>query len=182
MGERVSETGKGSAQVGELRAVLLAAQHGADYIYTDSYAVFKGATEWVSHWAANDWQVNRVPVWQTDSWKQLLKIGEQRILHIGWVKGHDRSASIAAQFNQQVDSLTRLHKIDIVSDELEWERLLEWLHVKRGHTGRADLYREGIARGWPVSTKLCEQVVTACSQCRLRLNKDHPSKAPPMHI
>jgi len=82
-GERVSETGKGSAQVGELRAVLLAAQHGADYIYTDSYAVFKGATEWVSHWAANDWQVNRVPVWQTDSWKQLLKIGEQRILHIG---------------------------------------------------------------------------------------------------
>ena len=88
---------------------------------------------------ANDWQVNRVPVWQNDSWKQLLKIGEQRILHIGWVKGHDRSTSIAAQFNQQVDSLTRLHKIYIVSDELEWERLLELLQVKQGHTGQAEL-------------------------------------------
>ena len=43
MGERVSETGIGSAQVGELKAVFLAAQHGADYVYTDSYAVFKGA-------------------------------------------------------------------------------------------------------------------------------------------
>ncbi|GAB0209671.1 pol-like protein ENS-3 [Grus japonensis] len=181
-GEKLSETGKGSAQVGELRAVLLAARHGASHIYTDSYAVFKGATEWVGHWAVNDWQVNRVLVWQTDSWKQLLEIGEQRLLHIGWVKGHDRSASIAAQFNQQVDSLTRLQKIDVVSNEHEWERLLEWLHIKRGHTGRADLYREGIARGWPVSVKLCEQVVTACSQCRLRLNKDHPSKAPPLHI
>ncbi|GAB0208766.1 pol-like protein ENS-3 [Grus japonensis] len=181
-GEKLSETGKGSAQVGELRAVLLATRHGASHIYTDSYAVFKGATEWVGHWAVNDWQVNRVPVWQADSWKQLLEIGEQRLLHIGWVKGHDRSASIAAQFNQQVDSLTRLQKIDVVSNEHEWERLLEWLHIKRGHTGRADLYREGIARGWPVSVKLCEQVVTACSQCRLRLNKDHPSKAPPLHI
>lgn len=75
-----------------------------------------------------------------------------------------------------------MRQIDVTNDNQEWERLLEWLHVKRGYTGRADLYREGIARGWPVSVKLCEQVVTACSQCRLRLNRDHPSKAPPLHI
>lgn len=98
-GERLIETGKGSAQVGELRAVLLAMQHGTSYIYTNSYAVFKGATEWIGHWAANDWQVNRVPVWETNSWKQLLEI-EERDLHIGWVKGHVCSNSIAAQFNQ----------------------------------------------------------------------------------
>ncbi|KAK4819789.1 hypothetical protein QYF61_011389 [Mycteria americana] len=181
-GEKLIETGEGSAQVGELRAILLAAQHGASHIYTDSCAVFKGATEWIGHWAVSDWQVNRVPVWQTDRWKQLLETGEQWTLHIGWVKGHDQSNSIAAQFNQQMDSLTRLRQIDVANDNQEWERLLEWLHVKRCHTGRADLYREGIARGWPVSVKLCEQVVTACSQCRLRLNKDHLSKAPPLHI
>lgn len=98
-GERLIERGKSSAQVGELRALLLAAQHDASYIYTDSYAVFKGATEWICHWAANDWQVNRVPVWETNSWKQLLEI-EERDLHIGWVKGHVCSNSIAAQFNQ----------------------------------------------------------------------------------
>lgn len=84
--ERLRETDKGSTQVGELRAVLLVAQHDASHIYTGLYAVFKGATEWVGHWAANDWQVNIVLVWQANSWKQLLKIGEQRLLHIGWVK------------------------------------------------------------------------------------------------
>lgn len=181
-GQRLEETGKGSAQVGELRAVLLAAQHGASHIYTDSYAVYKGATEWVGHWAANSWQVDRVPVWQTDSWKQLLEIREQRVLHIGWVKGRDRLATVTSQFNRQVDNLTELQNTDVVNDDHKWARLLEWLHVKRGHAGQADLCREGIARGWPVSVKLCEQVVTACSQCCLRLSKDHVSKAPPLHI
>jgi len=40
MGEWVSETGKGRAQVEEIRAVLLTTQRGANYSYTDSYAVF----------------------------------------------------------------------------------------------------------------------------------------------
>lgn len=33
-GEKLIETGEGSAQVRELRAVLLAAEHGATHIYT----------------------------------------------------------------------------------------------------------------------------------------------------
>lgn len=139
-GQRLEETGKGSAQVGELRAVLLAAQHGASHIYTDSYAVYKGATEWIGHWAANSCQVDRVPVWQTDSWKQLLQIREQRVLHIGWVKGHDHLATVTSQFNQQVDNLTQLQNTDVVNDDHKWARLLEWLHVRQGHTGQADLY------------------------------------------
>lgn len=61
-GEKLIESGEGSAQTGELKAVLLAAQQGASHIYTDSYAVFNGATEWIGHWADNNWQVNRVPV------------------------------------------------------------------------------------------------------------------------
>jgi len=104
------------------------------------------------------------------------------VLYIGWVKGHDRSNMITTQFSQQVDRLRWLQQIDIVGNGQEWERLLEWLHVKRGHRGRADLYQESLARGWPVSVKLCEQVVTACSQCRLRINREHPSKVPPLHI
>lgn len=48
----------------------------------------------------------------------------------GWVKGHDQSNSITAQFNQQLDSLTHQQKIDIINDDQEWEHLLEWLHVK----------------------------------------------------
>lgn len=41
--ERLSETEKGSAQVRELRAVLLVAQHDASHIYTGLYAIFKGS-------------------------------------------------------------------------------------------------------------------------------------------
>ncbi|KAK4806386.1 hypothetical protein QYF61_016236 [Mycteria americana] len=44
-GKQVVEEGEGSAQVGEIRAVVLAAQNGAKVIYVDSYAVWAGATQ-----------------------------------------------------------------------------------------------------------------------------------------
>lgn len=53
-GQRLNETDKGSAEVEELRAVLLATQQGANHIYTDSYDVFKGATKWIGPCAVND--------------------------------------------------------------------------------------------------------------------------------
>lgn len=56
-GQSLDETGKGGVQVGELRSVLLAAQHDVSHIYTNSYTVCKGATEWIDQWAANSWQV-----------------------------------------------------------------------------------------------------------------------------
>ena len=44
-GKSVKEEGEGSAQVGELRALLLAIENGATIVCTDSCATFKGATE-----------------------------------------------------------------------------------------------------------------------------------------
>lgn len=49
-GERITTEGEGSAQARELVAVWSVIMKGADstepgYIYTDSYAVFKGCTE-----------------------------------------------------------------------------------------------------------------------------------------
>lgn len=67
---------------------------------------------------------------------------------------------MAAQFNQQVDSLTQLSQIDVTNNNQEWEHLLEWLHAKHDQPGWADLYSEVVAQGWPISVKLCEQVVT----------------------
>lgn len=46
-GKSVTEEGEGSAQVGELRALLLAVENGTTAVYTDSYAAYKGATEWI---------------------------------------------------------------------------------------------------------------------------------------
>mgnify|MGYP000208928224 CR=1 FL=1 len=59
--------GEGSVQVGELVAVWSVFQHESQFpvrahIYTDSYAVFKGCTDWLSLLDQNGWEVNCVPV------------------------------------------------------------------------------------------------------------------------
>ncbi|KAK4810477.1 hypothetical protein QYF61_004257 [Mycteria americana] len=38
------------------------------------------------------------------------------------------------------------------------------------------------SKGWPISRKSCETILTECPQCRLKLQADHPAKAPPLHI
>ncbi|KAK4806128.1 hypothetical protein QYF61_005500, partial [Mycteria americana] len=65
-GGQIITEGEGSAQVGELVAVWSVVTRGKDntdpvYIYTDSYAVFKGCTEWLPFWEQNQWEVNWVP-------------------------------------------------------------------------------------------------------------------------
>ena len=57
--EQIITEGEGSAQVGELTAVWSVFQHEAQatssvYIYTDSYSVFKGCTEWLKSWEQNE--------------------------------------------------------------------------------------------------------------------------------
>jgi len=69
--EQIVTEGEGSVQVGELTAVCSVFQHKAQaaspvYIYTDSYAVFKGCTEWLPFWEQNEWEVNRIPIWQKE--------------------------------------------------------------------------------------------------------------------
>ena len=64
--KQIITEGEGSAQVGELVAVWSVFQHEAQstspvYIHTDSYAVFKGCTEWLPFWEQNGWEVNRIP-------------------------------------------------------------------------------------------------------------------------
>ncbi|KAK4807137.1 hypothetical protein QYF61_018478, partial [Mycteria americana] len=57
-GKQVVEEGEGSAQVGEIRAVVWAAQNGAKIIYVDSYAVWAGATQWLCQWETLNWEIH----------------------------------------------------------------------------------------------------------------------------
>lgn len=69
----VTDVGEGSFQVGELllfgivwSVFQLEVQNTSlAYIYTDSFAVFKGGTEWLPFQQQNDWEVNRIPVCAT---------------------------------------------------------------------------------------------------------------------
>lgn len=63
--EEIIMEGEDSAQVGELVAVWSVfdqykAEKDPVYIYTDSFAVFKWCTEWLSFWELNNWEVDRV--------------------------------------------------------------------------------------------------------------------------
>lgn len=66
------------------------------------------------------------------------------MVSVGWVAAHP-----AHILNDQVDSVTQL---DVFAEEKEaeqeekWKHLLEWLHVKHGHSGMEDLLREVVSR------------------------------------
>ncbi|KAF1541853.1 hypothetical protein FQV19_0015112, partial [Eudyptula minor] len=92
----------------------------------------------------------------------------------GWVKAHAKDNQPATKWNQKVDELTKMRKIAL---NPEWYRLGEWLHQNLGHTGKEALYF-----CWPINRKTCETILTECSQCRLKLQTDHPAKTPPLHI
>ncbi|KAK4810584.1 hypothetical protein QYF61_007321 [Mycteria americana] len=178
-GKQVVEEGEGSAQVGEIRAVVLAAQNGAKIIYVDSYAVWAGATQWLCQWETLNWEVNRSPVWRNKDWQLLLDIARKTPVKMGWVKAHAKDNQPATKWNQKVDELTKIRKIIL---NPEWYRLGEWLHQSLGHTGKEALCFAAQSKGWPINRKTCETILTECPQCRLKLQADHPAKAPPLHI
>lgn len=74
----------------------------------DSYTVFKGCTEWLLFWEQNQWEVNRVPVWQREKWEEILTVAKQGTFLMGWVGAHQKGNRPAHIWNNQVDSLTRL--------------------------------------------------------------------------
>ena len=119
-------------------------------------------------------------MWRAEDWQLLLEIGRSRPLKIGWVKGHAQDETPAAKWNQQVDYLARIRVATCKKDN--GDCLVEWLYIKRGRSGKADLYYECRSPGWPISMKACEATITACPQCHIRLKANHPNQAPPQHV
>uniref|UniRef100_A0A8C3H2J4 Uncharacterized protein n=1 Tax=Corvus moneduloides TaxID=1196302 RepID=A0A8C3H2J4_CORMO len=53
---------------------------------------------------------------------------------------------------------------------------------KLGHTGKEALCFAAQSKGWPLNRKTCATILTECCQYRLKLQLEHPAKAPPLHI
>lgn len=159
--KQIITEGEGSAQVGELIAVWSVFKHEAQtaspvHIYTDSYAVFKGCTEWLPFGEQNGWEVNRISVWQKDKWQEILSIASQGNFAVGWVASHQVDGGSAGEWNNKADELARLAPVQKDQITEDWDRLLEWLYIKRKHMGAKDLYCEALARGWPVTREMCK--------------------------
>lgn len=78
------------------------------YIYTDSFSVFKGCTEWLPFWEQNNWEVNQVPVWQKEKWQELLDIAKCEDFVKAWVPSHQEGGTLAYEWNNRVDELARI--------------------------------------------------------------------------
>ena len=84
-------------------------------------------------------------------------------------------------WNNQVDSLAHLATMAVEAEEEKWEHLLEWLHVRQGHSGVKDLFKEAGGKGWPVTRELCSMIISACSQYCTRLER-YALQEPPLHL
>ncbi|WP_218814394.1 ribonuclease HI [Rickettsiella endosymbiont of Dermanyssus gallinae] len=68
---------------------------------TDSQYVKKGITEWLPQWKRRAWKTaNKMPVKNSDLWKQLDKQAARHTIEWQWVKGHSGHPE-----NDRVDSL-----------------------------------------------------------------------------
>lgn len=111
-GKQITEEGKGSTQVGQITAIVLAAENEAKIIYVD-YAAWAGATQWLCQWETLNWQVNRFPVWRSKDLQILLHIVRKTPFKVVWVKAHAKGNQLATKWNQKVDKLTKIRKITL---------------------------------------------------------------------
>ena len=70
--------------------------------------MFKGCTEWLPFWQQNDWEVNRIPLWQKEKWQEILNIASQGNFSVGWVASQQTDGNPAGDWNHAVDELARL--------------------------------------------------------------------------
>ncbi|XP_074945840.1 ribonuclease H-like [Phalacrocorax aristotelis] len=105
--------GEGSAQVGELVAVCSVfnseGKAGTPVcIHTDSFAVFRGCTEWLPLWERNNWEVNRVPVWQKERWQEIVGVAKHGDFTIAWVPSHQEGSALTSDWNNRAGELARI--------------------------------------------------------------------------
>lgn len=73
-------------------------------LWTDSTYVLKGITEWIHGWKKRGWKKSdKKPVVNTDLWKRLDALNNERNVTWKWVKGHagiegnERADALASQ-------------------------------------------------------------------------------------
>lgn len=120
-------------------------------------------------------------MWQRGKWEEILNVAKQGTFLVGWLAAHQKGDHPTHIWNNQMDSLTHLATVAAEGEEAKWMHLLEWLHVKHGHLGVKDLFKEAGGRGWPVTQELCNMVISACNQCCTQL-ESHPLQEPPLHL
>ncbi|XP_029888320.1 uncharacterized protein LOC115348947 [Aquila chrysaetos chrysaetos] len=78
----------------------------------------------------NQWEVNRVLVWQQEKWEEILNIAKWKSFLVGWIAVHQIGDHPAYLLNDQVDSLTLLARFTLEGEEEKWEHLIGMVACK----------------------------------------------------
>ncbi|XP_029464091.1 uncharacterized protein LOC115095049 isoform X1 [Rhinatrema bivittatum] len=128
------EKGK-SSKFAELYAIWMALQKGEMdcHIYTDSWAVMKGMTQWMPKWRKDQWKIHHRLVWGTDIWQNIWAECHKKHVTVFHVDAHVKDVSLSNLYNSIADKHAKLRASVTTTNE---QGLWKWAHEKSGHWGR----------------------------------------------
>ncbi|CAM5161704.1 unnamed protein product [Natator depressus] len=113
---------------------------GPLYLYTDSWAVYKGMTQWMAVWHAAGRKVHDKPLWGYDMWPAIWDACSQRPVAVHHVDAHLTGESEEARFNREVDDIVTVYVVAAPG-------LAKWIHQKSGHLGGEKAMQWATVRG-----------------------------------
>uniref|UniRef100_A0A8C3SKA5 RNase H type-1 domain-containing protein n=1 Tax=Chelydra serpentina TaxID=8475 RepID=A0A8C3SKA5_CHESE len=146
-----------SRQWAELQATTLAIEDAPPraYIYTDSWALYKGLRTWVTAWEAKDWELAGRPLSGAALWQQLLQYTRRAPLVVRHVDAHTKAQTAEAHWNAAADDMA----------QGEVMQLAECYHVEGGHHGARATQYTALRQGIPFPLAACRTIRAGCPIC-----------------
>ena len=139
------DTGTGqSSQWAELWAVWMAITHepGPLAVCTESWAVYRGLTLWLSMWQAQQWLSRNRPMCGQAMRQELWALGHGKEVTVYHVPGH---MTLTAPGNDEADALAHMRWLERAPSA----DVAHWLHQRLNHAGSKTVGTVSNTGGYP---------------------------------
>uniref|UniRef100_A0A8C4VFS8 RNase H type-1 domain-containing protein n=1 Tax=Gopherus evgoodei TaxID=1825980 RepID=A0A8C4VFS8_9SAUR len=125
------------------------------YLYTDSWAIYKGLRAWLTAWEAKGWELAGRPLWGTTLWQQLLAYAQQAPLAVRHVDAHTKAQTNEARWNVAANDMARGEVL----------QLAKRYHVEGGHCGARATQYTALRQGTALPLSACRTARAGCPTC-----------------
>ena len=153
-----------SSQWAELCAVWTVAVNGAPSltICTDSWAVNRGLTLWISTWHTNKWMVMHRSLWGQALWQDLWEIGTRnKSPYIMLLDMHH----LLPLGNHETDTLAKVWWLEMVPTSPSGREVAQWLHHCLLHDGQKTMWSTIKTCGSPVTLAEAQEACETSVVC-----------------
>ncbi|XP_041067435.1 uncharacterized protein LOC121290692 [Carcharodon carcharias] len=142
------------------------------HLFSDSWSVVNGMTQWMPTWQANQWMIQSREVWGRPLWEEIWEKAQHLRIFITHVDAHTSRNDAEALHNRYVDGIVRAMVIqrDTSVD------LARWAHQKAGHWGVQGTLQWARDRGIDLLVDDVKTAVNQCEQCQ------HQRQGVPQHM